>query len=299
MRIPSIRFIVTGLLFLIVSYTASPSHAAARFTRVVTFGDSLTHNDVLHLRSRLPRKMYGKDPMEAVFRKGMARGEKLRNFAVAGSFAVESSDHPLNIARQVDVYEFLLFIGRQKEATFVSFEIGGNDIINDIQFLVSADEPQGERLINDIIADIEDSWLRLRNLLPNAQFLIWTVPDVTLTPKLSDLSDVEAANVRAHIERVNLFISSLAVDHRVLVFDHYTIMQELVAVPPVVAGQVLVPPPENGHFNDLFADNRHPTAVSNALVANEMIKRINEHYEDTIPLYSEQELAALAQPRRR
>ncbi len=293
------KFAMMGLLFLIVLSVAAPAHSAARLARVVTFGDSLTHNDVLRFYSGFPQRLYGKDPMQAVFKKSKTRGKKLTNFAVAGSVAVESSDNAANIARQVDAYELLLFFGRQKEATFVSFEIGANDIMNEIELLVSPDDPRGSELIDDVIADIEDSWLRLRDLLPDAQFLVWTVPDVTLTPKLSELTDEEAQSVRAHVERVNLFISSLAMDHQVLVFDLYSTMQELVANPPLVGDQRLVPPPEYGHYNDMFADKRHPTAVSNALIANEMIKRINEHFNDAIPLYSDEELAALARSRKR
>ncbi len=294
------KFIVTGLLFLVVLSAASPSHSAANFTRVATFGDSLTHNDFLRFYSGKPQSMYGKDPVEAVFKKGRASGDKLRNFAIAGSVAVDSGDDDSpTMEYQVDGYELLLFIGRQKEATFVSFEIGSNDILDDIEFLVNPDDPRGARRINRLIAAIEDSWLRLRDLLPDAQFLVWTIPDVTLTPKLAYLTDREAESVRAHIERVNLFISSLVEERRVLVFDLYAIMQQLVADPPAVGGQRLVGSPEYGHYNDLFADKIHPTSVSNALIANEMITRINDFFEDNIPLYTQKELAALARSRRR
>lgn len=294
------RFIVASLLFLIVFSAASPSHSAANFTRVATFGDSLTHNDILGIYYKKPQRMYGKDPMEAVFKKGRASRDKLRNFAIAGSVAVDSSDDDSpTVEYQVDEYEFLLFIGEQKEATFVSFEIGSNDLLDDIELLVIPDDPRGVRLVNKLIAAIEDSWLRLRDLLPDAQFLIWTIPDVTLTPKLNYLTDEEAESVRAHIERVNLFISGLVEERRVLVFDLYTVMQQLAADPPVVGGQRLVGPPAYGHYNDLFADKIHPTAVSNALIANEMIERINDFFEDNVSLYTMKELATLARSRRR
>jgi phospholipase/lecithinase/hemolysin len=133
--------------------------------------------------------------------------------------------------------------------------------------------------------------------LPDAQFLVWTIPDVTLSPKLSYLTQEEAESVRAHIERVNLYISGLVEERRVLVFDLYAVMQQLVADPPVVGGQRLVGPPTYGHDNDLFADKIHPTAVSNALIANEMIKRINDSFEDNISLYTKRELASLARSR--
>ncbi len=294
------KFIVTGLLFLIVLSAASPSHSAAHFTRVATFGDSLTHNDILRFYSKKPQGMYGKDPLEAVFKKGRASGDKLRNFAIAGSVAMDSGDDDSpTMEYQVDEYELLLFIGVQKEASFVSFEIGSNDILDDIEILANPDDPRGARRIDKLIAAIEDSWLRLRDLLPDAQFLIWTIPDVTLTPKLTYLTHEEAESVRAHIERVNLFISGLVEERRVLVFDLYAVMQQLVAAPPVVGGQRLVGPPSHGHYNDLFADKIHPTAVSNALIANEMIKRVNDFFEDDIPLYTNRELAALARSRRR
>jgi hypothetical protein len=214
--------------------------------------------------------------------------------------AVDSGDDDSpTMEYQVEEYAFLLFIGAQKEASFVSCEIGSNDILDDIEFLVTPSDPRGVRLINKLIAGIEDSWLRLRNLLPDAQFLLWTIPDVTLTPKLSYLTHEEAESVRAHIERVNRFIAGLVEERRVLVFDLYTVMQQLVADSPVVGRQRLAGPPAYGHYNDLFADRIHPTAVSNALIANEMIQRINDFFEDDIPLYTKQELAALARSRRR
>jgi hypothetical protein len=132
------RFIVAGLLFLIVLSAASPSHSAANFTRVATFGDSLTHNDILGIYYKKPQGMYGRDPMEAVFKKGRASRDKLRNFAIAGSVAVDSSDDDSpTVEYQVDEYELLLFIGEQKEASFVSFEIGSNDILDNIEILVN------------------------------------------------------------------------------------------------------------------------------------------------------------------
>jgi hypothetical protein len=64
--------------------------------------------------------------------------------------------------------------------------------------------------------------------------------------------------------------------------------------PPVIFGHALVPPPAYGEYDHLFADEIHPTAVGNALIANYFIVSMNAKWLDDIPLYSRSELADLA-----
>ena len=49
-----------------------------------------------------------------------------------------------------------------------------------------------------------------------------------------------------------------------------------------------------GVYAGLFADDIHPTAVANALVANEIIDVMNAKWGAGIPRYGDAELAALA-----
>ena len=104
-------------LFFCLFYTAA--HGQVDFTDTVTFGNSLTHNDLLGIVYGNPQDMYGMDPVEAVFDKGAISGDELVNYAVAGS---ESDD----IQLQIDLYEFFRLLQIQDKATLFGFEIGSN-----------------------------------------------------------------------------------------------------------------------------------------------------------------------------
>src|SRR5512146_1546736 len=54
--------------FCVLLWTSMAS-AAVNLRDVVTFGDSLTDNDLLTFYSGSPQEMYGRDPMHAVFYK--------------------------------------------------------------------------------------------------------------------------------------------------------------------------------------------------------------------------------------
>jgi len=279
---------LTVLLFVL---SGSLAFAQANFTNMVTFGDSLTHNDILGIVYGNPQDMYGKDSMEAVFSKGTSGGDKLTNYAVAGS---ESSQ----VAIQIDLYEFFQLIGFQKNATLIGFEIGGNDILNNTDLLVGyapGQNPSADAVIDRLIANARKDLLRLRRSHQSAQFIIWTIPDVTLTPRLwYGLTPWEIANLREHIERANHLIRNLRKYPFVVVLDLYRLMPAVIENPPVFFGQQLVAPPDYGNYDHLFADEIHPTAVSNALLANIMIQIINSKWNDSVPLYTEEELADLA-----
>jgi phosphate/sulfate permease len=268
------------------------AHAEADFTDTVTFGNSLTHNDLLWIVYGNPPDLYGADPMEAVFDKGAVAGDELANYAIAGS---ESDD----VSLQIDLYEFFRILNIQDKATLFGFEIGGNDILNNIGLLAASPpgaDPAADAVIDNIVENMRTDLSRLRATHPAAQFVVWLIPDVTVTPDLWDaLTPGEVDNVRAHIERVNRIIR-LAGDRLdfVVALDTYTTIQEVVWNPPVLFGHALVPPPAWGAYDDIFADDIHPTAVSNAMIANELIGQINAEWNDNIPFYSDEELATLA-----
>jgi phospholipase/lecithinase/hemolysin len=258
---------------------------------VVAFGDSLTDNDLLSFYSGSPQDTYGRDPMDAVFYKASRPGTQLTEYAVAGSQSDE-------LQVQVAAYQTAKLIGLQDEATLFSIEIGGNDILNNISLLAAY--PPGasslvDGVVHNIISNIRRSWRVLKTSDPNAMFIFWTVPDVTKTPsQWSQLSDAGAANVRAHIQRANRYIRSLGSDSSVVVFDLYKRMRQIITDPPVYFGYQLVPPPSYGDYDDLFADQLHPTAVSNAIMANKIISLMNDKWNDSIPHYTKRQLANLA-----
>lgn len=258
---------------------------------VVTFGDSLTHNDLLGFINGNPQDMYGADPMQATFNKAARSGDSLQNYAIAGSTSQL-------VSAQIDVYDLQRIIGSQPRADIIGYEIGGNDILNNIDLLAQfgvAENAAADGVINRILSNQMNQLSDLASTHPNGRAVLWNIPDVTFTPELFGLlSAQEIANVQAHTQRANEFINGLAGLPNVIVIDLYAAISEVVANPPVIFGTPLVPPPAFGNYDHIFADSIHPTAVSNAIVANGIIATINKKWGMAIPLYSEQELAALA-----
>ncbi len=276
---------------LFVLTLATSAFAAADFSHLVTFGDSLTHNDLLWIYYQNPEDLYGADPAEAVFDKGAKAGDDLTSFALAGmeSDALES---------EIDAYEGTLLADTLDKATMYSVEFGGNDILNHDE-LLAANAPgrnkKADAIVRNIIDNINDGWHRLRKVDKRSRFIIWTIPDITLTPRYCDkLTPKEVGNLQAHVERINKAIRKYNRFDNVVVLDLYAIIQQFVAEPPVIRGRELATPPNWGDYGDLFADGIHPTRVTNALLANIIIKEINTKWKDNIPLYTQRELADLA-----
>jgi phospholipase/lecithinase/hemolysin len=285
------RTFAFALCFSLLVFT-SIAFAEADFTDAVSFGNSLTHNDLLWIYYGNPPDLYQADPFEAVFNKGALPGDELANYAIAGS---ESGD----VSSQIDLYEFFRLIGAQDKATLISFEIGGNDVLNNVGLLAAhapGENAEADAITNALIDNMIADFSRLLGSHSDAQFVVWTVPDVTLTPDLwYDLAPDEAANVRAHIERVNRLIRKAGERFSYAVApDVYTMMGIAVENPPVIFGHELVPPPAYGDYDNLFADEIHPTAVGNALIANYFILLMNAKWADSIPLYTRAQLADLA-----
>jgi len=277
--------ILLGLLM------AMPARAQADFDYMVTFGDSLTHNDLLWLVYGNPPSLYEDDPNQCVFEKGKASGDELTSYAVGGSEAAD-------VALQVDAYLFLEWLGLESRASIVGYEAGGNDILNNKGILKAnapGSNPSADAVIDNILANLYSSVKEIYNQL-NCQIIIWTIPDVTYTPDLwGQLTQSEIDNLRAHEIRINKKIVRVKNNPLFVVADLYSEMPVMITNPPVIFGHQLNPPPRTGHHDDLFADYIHPTAVTNALIANEIIKMINLKWNDNIPLYDEYELASLAQ----
>jgi hypothetical protein len=80
----------------------------------------------------------------------------------------------------------------------------------------------------------------------------------------------------------------------VAVLNLYAAVRKFIAVPPVIFGHPLVLPAASGDYDDLFADELHPTAVTNAILANKIIQVVYQKWDDHIPHYGEAQLAKLA-----
>lgn len=282
-------------LLLTVLLATTPGFAAAyqiNFQETVSFGDSLTHNDFLGFIYGNPQSMYGADPHEAVFDKAALPDDNLTNYAIAGS---ESDD----LIDQVDLYEFWRNLGSQDDATIIGLEIGGNDILNNVNLLKSyapGENANADAVIDNLIQNLRRSLLTLkRSHPPSTRFIIWTLPDITLTPlHYGNLSQLETSRVQAHLQRVNRLIRNADQYDFIAVIDIYKIIRTIAINPPVIKGQQLQGTPAYGEFDAIFADEIHPTAVTNALLANVIITKINARWGDNIPLYTEDELADLA-----
>jgi len=264
---------------------------AAAATHMVSFGDSLTHNDILWLVYGNTRDLYGDDPAQAAFNKARRSGDSLSSYAIAGSM---SSDTRYQIA----AYELLVLLGQEDRANLIHYEIGGNDILDNVSVLAAnpvGTSPAADAVIDTLISNITGDLTDLAATHPGARFVLWTIPDVTVTPDhCCDLTDDEAANVRAHVERANAFLKGLSSYGAVAVVDLYRLTRLVVQNPPIIFGHQLLPPPAYGDYGDLFADEIHPTAVSNALIANAIGQTLKAKWGITIPAYTEEELADLA-----
>ncbi len=144
----------------------------------ICFGDSLTHNDILGLVNFLPQDMYGMDPFEAMWEKGKPNNATLNRYAIAGS----RSQH---LWAQITTYELAELFGLAPSGTCFNVEIGGNDFFSN-DFILGANPPgtnaKADAVVDDLLDRIHNTvtYLGLRRL--NAEIILWTVPDITLTP---------------------------------------------------------------------------------------------------------------------
>ena len=290
-RVPlSSRFL---LLFTFVVALPYQAWSQVNTRRSVSFGDSLTDNDSLFLLFGTDPLIYGADPFEAVFSQASAPDDTLSNYAVLGSTSADVRD-------QVFDYAAARLSGGQPSATLISLQAGGNDFLTDEVLLTLATTPPGENdaadaLVTQIRRNLFTSLFVLRVLDRRATVVLWTVPDVTLTPYVLSLglSEQSIQNISLHVERLNKSIRLLGRQRRIAVLDVSRVLTEVSLVPPTIDGITLVPPPALGFAGAVFADPIHPTAVSNGLLANELISTLNEQCRDQIPPLTDAELGQL------
>jgi phospholipase/lecithinase/hemolysin len=282
------------LAVLLVACLTNPVWSQVDTSRSYSFGDSLTDNDYLFLLFGTDPTIYGADPFQAMFNKAADEDDELANFAVLGSTSAD-------VLLQVESYVAARRAGDVQRATLISLQGGGNDFLTEEHLLTLALAPPRESVAADAIVsgiakNLLSSVLRLKFIDRGVPMVLWTVPDVTLTPYVYSLGlDAQAEqNIRLHIERLNRFIRQLGKGRRFAVLDISSVLTEVSLNPPVILGTPLYPPPYFGFATAIFADPIHPTAVSNGILANEMIGQLNAKFDDNIPFYSEQELADLA-----
>jgi phospholipase/lecithinase/hemolysin len=280
------------LLFLVLLAPAT-AWSQVNTKRSVSFGDSLTDNEYLFLLFGTDPLIYGADPFEAVFNQASEPDDTLTNHAVLGSTSADVLD-------QVLAYAESRWWGEQPPATLLSLQAGGNDFLTTEILLTLATAPPGESdavdaIVNQIRRNLLKSLFLLQATDRRASVVVWTVPDVTLTPFVLPfgLDAQSLQNISLHIERLNQSIRLLGRQKRLAVLDISRVLTEVSLAPPTIDGVTLVPPPLFGFGAAVFADPIHPTAVSNGLLANELITTLNEKFDDQIPLYTDSQLGQL------
>jgi lysophospholipase L1-like esterase len=282
---------------LIALSSVMTTQAQINTTQVYTFGDSLTDNEFLYLFFGTPPEIYGADPMELAFEKAAEPGDQLTNFAILGSRSFE-------VLEQVQEYERGRAAGTLPAATLVSLQAGGNDLI-DLQngsanlFLLAATPPGVNPAADKIIRDAERNLRQCVNLVQRRgrpQIVLWTAPDVSLSPYVLSLgfSAEQLNRLRAHIAHLNQAIRTLGRRNNIAILDSSKLQQALTFNPPVLLGVTIQPTPAFGFAAAQFADPIHPTAVMNGFIANELIFQMNAEFSDNVSFYNELELANLA-----
>ncbi len=270
---------------------AAPLAAQVDLGASVSFGDSLTHNDLLYLIEGLPRDMYADDPFQAAFSRAAEPSDGLSSYAVGGS----ESRH---LRAQIDIFDFMVLIGVEDRPSLINIEIGANDINNNRSLLASAApgvDPEADAVIDRLMANLERDARHLARKYRSADIVLWTVPDVLLTPDhWGEYDATERANLRAHTLRVNEAIRDAALYARLAVYDFKLLMDDLVDAPPVLFDHALIPPPDYGEYDNLFADYLHPTAVQNGYHGNGILEQMMATWGGSYTLYSERDLADLA-----
>ncbi|MBL8815497.1 MAG: hypothetical protein JNL58_05675 [Planctomyces sp.] len=287
------RRVVLSLLVVFWAFESTALQAQVRTSQAVSFGDSLTDNEDLDLVFGTPASIYGADPFEAMFNKASFPGDQLTNYAVLGSTSEQ-------VFQQVQAYAEARKSRLVPRSTLVSIQGGANDFLAPENIAVLASAAPGEsRKADAIINRIRQNLVRSVQTIQrvdHAQIVVWTVPDVTLSPYgLFYLpGDEGAANIRAHINRLNRFIRGMECRRSIAVLDLSSLLTASIISPPVIYGVPLYGPPAFGFPLAIFADPLHPTAVSNGLTANLLIEEVNENFRDDVPFYSEDELATMA-----
>ncbi len=276
-------------LFLVattVAYRPVANQSIPDFSSFVTIGDSYTDNDFGR-----PVSMYGADPFEALFDKASAPSDVLSNFALGGTVTQD-------LPRMIGNYERAVSRGTVQPATIFGLEIGTNDmfdILHDIKGVVAGQDPIADALVDGILDRIKLATKYLLTTHPGSSVILWNLETARCWPAFPNITNPQWNNIDTHYQRINQALAQAPqYSSRIIVLDMYQVFGQLCTQPTVIRGTELKRPPRWFGWDYVCADPYHPTAVSNAIIANQMISDLNLTTGTSIPLYTEAELATLA-----
>lgn len=267
------------------------------------FGDSLTRNEQIHhFFLGKSYEDYGPDPVEGMFKQLSKPGDRLYCYARFGA----CSDAVL---RQIKKYDEARRMGKVPAGTFFSLEAGANNLfasrnLKRISGAAPGEDSDADAIINQIISHIRQG-VDILKKTKQATIVVWTVPDVTLTPLMKNdkyelgLGSKELKNIRLHVCRLNGEIKKMQ-SEGVNILDAHSLLNRLVAGETLAglfrasdeplrnsngvaavnacAGCCLVALSNyvsefkrTEQPQELFADFIHPTAKVNKLVTQELV----------------------------
>lgn len=212
------RQITLGTIVLLIRFSGSPAWSQVETHRPSSFGDSLTDNDFLYWIFNTDPEIYGADPFEAMFDKASRPEDQLNNYAILGSTSAD-------VLQQIKIYAIARLAKTIDRSTLVSIQGGGNDFLDpeNLMLLAAAapgDSDEADSIVNCVRQNLMKSVQTIKTI-DRAQVIVWTVPDVTLTPYAYyiGLDGIAANNVRLHIERLNHFIRGMGHRKKIAVLD--------------------------------------------------------------------------------
>ena len=302
------KFIVVGLLALL----AAPSTAAAQssFSGIVIFGTSLsdsgnafalngaaaTPHDFMMMPLLIPSAPYAKGGhhfsngatwveqyagtigLAGSVRPALASNGSATNFAVGAARAYNDGIN-FNLTRQVDAFLAQSGGTAAPDALYV-IEMGSNDIRDAFQLYATGGN--GGAIVTQALGSIAANIQRLY-LAGARDFLVWTVPNIALTPAIRSLPPVAQGAMSALTQAFNAYLTGVLGDLSAglpgVVFtrlDAYQLLNAIVADPAAydltsVTTACLTPneAPFSCHQPNeyLFWDGIHPTTAAHALLA--------------------------------
>lgn len=263
---------------------------ATDWSTVVSFGASQLDNESLYDSHPLGERLYGDDPVEVLTSLASPPGRVLE-YAQSGATSYD-------IDRQFAAYLRDL-AGGAPEATVLVLVMGGNDLLDQAEVLAEVgpgESARVDRAIDDLARRIADRAARLQRAFPAARVMVFNLPDLSETPKLSRwMTPAQRERFVQHIDRLNrVMADALAPVPEVLIVDLRGALQELVETEVLFGGEPLAAPPERGRLDCLFADLLHPTAATNAWLGNQLADQVELAWGDALGRVSDEELASLA-----
>ena len=229
-----------------ISFFASKSHWSHNYTiwtndtvldpdkidKIISFGDSLSDTgNVFHASSNnFPNRhswYFGRFSNGLVWTEYLAKEKDLPvyNWAVGGAGGENAYIFLTGIVEQVASY--LAYMKKaehyQAKNTLFTLLFGVNDFM------------KYERSVSDVKSDFAEAMIKLTDAGAE-NFLLLTLPDVTLAPKFRNTDQEKIEEIRANILEMNAFVQLQADYFReqgvnVTVFDTFTLFESIVSDP--------------------------------------------------------------------